>query len=307
MAATQLEILEGQARLDSEAARGGLIQMRGRRAKRLAGRTWRLLTLVLATVWLLLIVAPIYYMILASLRSQGTFLTANPWAPTGSLNLHQYSVVFNAGLGRYMLNSVLVTAGCIILAVALSLGAAFRIVRRRTRSTRWSFNLLLFGLAIPIQAIVVPLYLLVDKMGLYNTLWALIFTMSASAIPLSVLIIVSFVRDIPVELLAAMEVDGATEWTIFRRLIFPLSKPVLATVSIYDGINVWNNFLLPLVLTQGGNVSVLPLGLYKFEGQYGVDVPAVMAAVLLSVLPLVALYLVLRRQVVRGLGGVVMR
>ncbi len=79
---------------------------------------------------------------------------------------------------------------------------------------------------------------------------------------------VSFVRDIPRELIGAMLVDGGTEWTVFRRLIVPLSKPVLATLSIYDGLNVWNNFILPLVLTQSNSVAVLPLGLTKLEGQY---------------------------------------
>jgi raffinose/stachyose/melibiose transport system permease protein len=118
---------------------------------------------------------------------------------------------------------------------------------------------------------------------------------------------VSFVRDIPRELIGAMLVDGGTEWTVFRRLIVPLSTPVLATLAIYDGLNVWNNFILPLVLTQSNSVAVLPLGLTKLEGQYAINVPAVMAAVLLSVLPLVILFIVMRKQVMRSLGSVVMR
>jgi raffinose/stachyose/melibiose transport system permease protein len=93
----------------------------------------------------------------------------------------------------------------------------------------------------------------------------------------------------------------------FRRLIWPLARPVLATLSIYDGLNVWNNFILPLVLTQSSNVAVLPLGLTKFQGQYAIDVPAVMAAVLLSVLPLVALFVAMRKQVMRSLGAIVLR
>jgi Bacterial extracellular solute-binding protein/Binding-protein-dependent transport system inner membrane component len=100
---------------------------------------------------------------------------------------------------------------------------------------------------------------------------------------------------------------GGSERTVFRRLIWPLARPVLATLSIYDGLNVWNNFILPLVLTQSSNVSVLPLGLTKFEGQYAIIVPAVMAAVLLSVLPLVALFVLMRRQVMRSLGAIVVR
>jgi raffinose/stachyose/melibiose transport system permease protein len=154
---------------------------------------------------------------------------------------------------------------------------------------------------------VVPLYIMMVKMHLYDTMYALILTLTAAAIPVSVLIMVSFVRDIPRELIGAMLVDGGTEWTVFRRLIVPLSMPVLATLAIYDGLDVWNNFILPLVLTQSNSVAVLPLGLTKLEGQYAINVPAVMAAVLLSVLPLVVLFVVMRKQVMRSLGSVVMR
>jgi raffinose/stachyose/melibiose transport system permease protein len=148
---------------------------------------------------------------------------------------------------------------------------------------------------------------LIYKMHLYDTLIALVLTLSAAAIPVSVLIMVSFVRDIPRELISAMLVDGGSEWTVFRQLIWPLSRPVLATLAIYNGLNVWNNFLLPLVLTQSSNVAVLPLGMTKLEGLYSINVPAVMAGVLVSVLPLLVLFVLMRRQVMTSLGGVVAR
>jgi raffinose/stachyose/melibiose transport system permease protein len=267
----------------------------------------RVVAFVLATVWLVIVIAPIYYMILASFRSQGGYLTENPWLPSSGLTVSEYGTVFGAGLGRYLVNSVIITAVCIVLTLSLCLAAAFRIVRRSTRAAGASFRILLVGLAIPIQAIIVPLYLLIYKAHLYDTLFALMLTMSAAAVPVTVLVMVSFVRDIPRELIGAMLVDGGSEWTVFRRLIVPLAKPVLATLSIYDGLNVWNNFILPLVLTQSNSVAVLPLGLTKLEGQYAINVPAVMAAVLLSVLPLVALFVVMRKQVMRSLGSVVMR
>ncbi|HEY0999373.1 MAG TPA: carbohydrate ABC transporter permease [Streptosporangiaceae bacterium] len=266
-----------------------------------------MVAVVLATAWLVVVIAPIYYMVLASFRSQGTYLTENPWLPSGGLTVSEYGTVFGAGLGRYLVNSAILTAVCVVLTLTICLGAAFRIVRRSTRAASASFSVLLIGLAIPLQAIIVPLYLLVYKLHLYDTLFALMLTMSAAAVPLSVLVMVSFVRDIPRELIGAMLVDGGTEWTVFRRLIVPLSTPVLATLSIYNGLNVWNNFILPLVLTQSNSVAVLPLGLTKLEGQYAINVPAVMAAVLLSVLPLVVLFIVMRKQVMRSLGSVVMR
>jgi len=276
-----------------------------RRRRRLS--VGRVVAFVLATAWLVVVIAPIYYMVLASFRSQGNYLTENPWLPSGGLTVSEYGTVFGAGLGRYLVNSAILTAVCVLLTLSISLGAAFRIVRRSTRAAGVSFRILLLGLAIPIQAIIVPLYLLVYKLHLYDTLFALMLTMSAAAVPLSVLIMVSFVRDIPRELIGAMLVDGGTEWTVFRRLIVPLSTPVLATVAIYDGLDVWNNFILPLVLTQSNSVAVLPLGLTKLEGQYAINVPAIMAAVLLSVLPLVVLFIVMRKQVMRSLGSVVLR
>jgi raffinose/stachyose/melibiose transport system permease protein len=270
-------------------------------------RVGRGVALLLATVWLVIVVAPLYYMILASFRTQGTYLTANPWVPTGGLSASSYSTVFAAGLGTYLLNSVILAVVCIALTVTISLGAAYRIVRRSSRAVSVSFVVMLFGLAIPVQAIIVPLYVLVYKMHLYDTLFALILTLSAAAIPVSVLIMVSFVRDIPRELINAMLVDGGNEWIVFRRLIWPLSRPVIATLAIYNGLNVWNNFLLPLVLTQSTNVAVLPLGLTKLEGLYSINVPAVMAGVLLSVLPLLVLFIFMRRQVMTSLGGIVAR
>lgn len=272
-----------------------------------ASRAGRAAAFTLATIWLVIVIGPVYYMILASFRTQGTYLTSNPWVPSGGLSVSSYGTVFGAGLGRYLLNSVILTIICIALTVTISLAAAFRIVRRTSRGVSAAFLVMLFGLAIPVQAIIVPLYVLVYKMHLYDTLLALILAMSAAAIPVSVLIMVSFVRDIPRELIDAMLVDGGTEWLVFRRLIWPLARPVLATLSIYNGLNVWNNFLLPLVLTQSSSVAVLPLGLTKLEGLYSVNVPAVMAGVLLSVLPLLVLFAAMRNQVMRSLGGIIAR
>jgi raffinose/stachyose/melibiose transport system permease protein len=270
-------------------------------------RPGRILAFVLATVWLVIVIAPLYYTVLASFRTQGTYLTANPWLPTGGLSTSSYGTVFAAGLGRYLLNSVILTAICIALTVTTSLGAAFRFVRKSSRGVNVAFLVMLFGLAIPVQAFIVPLYVLIYRMHLYDTLFALVLTMSAAAIPVSVLIMVNFVRDIPRDLIKAMLIDGGSEWTIFRRLIWPLSRPVLATLSVYNGLNVWNNFLLPLVLTRSTSVAVLPLGLTKLEGLYAINVPAVMAGVLLSVLPLLLLFVIMRKQVMSSLGGFIAR
>jgi len=285
-------------------ASGSARQRTARRLRRL--HPLRLIEFVLGTLWLVVVVVPIWFMILSSLRNQTTYLTANPWVPS-ALTTSEYSLVFDSGLGTYFINSLIVTAASIVLTLTLSLATSFRIVRRTSRASGWTLRLLVFGLAVPIQALIVPLYIIIDKLGLYDSLTALVLTMSATAIPISVLIMLSYVRDIPRELIDAMSVDGGGEWRVFASLIIPMSLPVLATVGIYDGLQVWNNFLLPLILTTSNSTAVLPLGLYKFQGQFGINVPAIMAAVLLSAIPLVVLYVSLRRQFVRGLSGVGMR
>jgi len=100
-----------------------------------------------------------------------------------------------------------------------------------------------------------------------------------------------------------MRVDGASEWAMMWKLAFPLTRPALVTISIYNGLTIWNGFLLPLVLTQSPNKRTLPLALWSFQGQYSVNVPAVLASVLLTALPILALYVVGRRQLVSGLSG----
>jgi raffinose/stachyose/melibiose transport system permease protein len=111
----------------------------------------------------------------------------------------------------------------------------------------------------------------------------------------------NFIRDVPKELFDSMRVDGASEWSTLRHLAFPLTRPALVTVSIYNGLAIWNGFLLPLILTQSPTQRTLPLALWTFQGQYSINVPAVLAAVVLTALPILALYVLGRRQLLSGL------
>ncbi len=123
----------------------------------------------------------------------------------------------------------------------------------------------------------------------------------AFGIPLSVLVLVTYIRDIPKELHESMLLDGAGHFQILRKLVVPLSRPALITVVIYETIQVWNGFLFPLVLTQSASVRVLPLALWSYQGQFTTNVPAILAAVLLSATPIILLYIFGRRQLLGGL------
>ena len=180
--------------------------------------------------------------------------------------------------------------------------AAYAIVRGvGNRWLRWTNNLFLMGLAIPLQAVIIPIYLIIIRLKLYDSLLAIILPSIAFAIPLSVLVLRNFIRDVPRELFESMHMDGATEWGILWRLAFPLTRPALVTVTIYNGLAIWNGFLLPLVLTQSPEQRTIPLALVNLTGQFGVNFPAIAASVTLTTLPIVLLYAIGRRQLLSGL------
>ncbi|MEV5528553.1 carbohydrate ABC transporter permease [Streptomyces prunicolor] len=262
----------------------------------------RTLTSGATLFWTALVVVPIYWLVVTSLRSQSDFTSDSPLALPGHPTLDSYRTVLDSDFTTYLLNSVIVTAGTVVIAITVALMAAFSIVRNAgTRFSRVSFRLFLLGLAIPLQAVIIPVYLLIIKMHLYDSLLAIVLPSAAFALPITVMILVSFLRDVPRSLFEAMIVDGAGDWRMLWSLAVPLARPALMTVAVYDGLQVWNGFLFPLILTQSGDKAVLPLALTLFRGQFGIDVPSTMAAVVLSTLPMLALFIMARRQLVAGL------
>ena len=265
------------------------------------GRKFRPVPAILGLVWFLVAFYPVYYMFTTSLRTQAGFLEGSLWLPPAQPTLENYISVINSGIGLYFINSLFVTVVTVTLLVFVAFLAAYAIARIQSRIVRMIFNVFLLGLAIPLQAAVIPIYVLITRIGLYDTLFGLIPPQIAFGIPLTVLILVNFIRDIPDELYDSMVLDGAGHARLLRSLVFPLSRPALITVIIYNALQIWNNFLFPLILTQSQNVATLPLALQQFQGQYGVNVPGLMAAVFLSVLPIILLYVVARRQLLGGL------
>ena len=254
-----------------------------------------------AWVWLAIIIIPIYYVVITTFKDQGAYFTQNPLALPNPPTLTAYQDVVAAGIGRYFLNSVIVTIGSVIPIVLFSFLASYAIVRGDSRLLRFSRTLFLLGLAIPLQATIIPIYLIITRIHMYDSLGALILPSIAFGIPLTVLILSNFIRDVPRELFESMRLDGCTDWQMAWKLAFPLTRPAIVTVSIYNGLNVWNAFLFALILTQSPEKRVLPLALWAFQGEYQVNIPAVLAAVVLSTLPILVLYVVGRRQLLRGL------
>jgi raffinose/stachyose/melibiose transport system permease protein len=254
-------------------------------------------------LWLVIVVVPIYWIVITSLKSRATYYSQNAMAPPSDPTLENYQLVLESDFARYFFNSVVVTLGSVVPAVLVSFMAAYAIIRGAagSRFLRSVNVLFLMGLAIPLQATIVPVYLIIIRLHLYDSLLAIILPSIAFAVPLSVLVLANFIRDVPKDLFESMRMDGAAEWGTLWHLAFPLTRPALVTVSIYNGLTIWNGFLLPLILTQSPEQRTLPLALWTFQGEYGVNVPAVLASVVLATLPIVVLYALGRRQLLSGL------
>jgi raffinose/stachyose/melibiose transport system permease protein len=172
-------------------------------------------------IWLAIIIIPIYYVVITSLKTQAGYFGQNPLAPPLSPTLENYVMVLEADFARYFLNSAIITIGAVVPTLAVSFMAAFAIVRGNGRFLKGVNALFLMGLAIPLQATIIPVYLIIIRLSLYDSLLAIILPSIAFAIPLSVLILSNFIRDVPKELFESMRLDGCSEWQTLWRLALP--------------------------------------------------------------------------------------
>ncbi|TRV78241.1 carbohydrate ABC transporter permease [Streptomyces sp. 130] len=255
-------------------------------------------------VWLVLVIVPLYTLVSSSLMHQDEALNGDPLAIPTDPTLDNYRTVLDSGFATMLSNTAIVAVATTAIVLVLSIPVAYVAVRTRSKLSGLAFRTFLLGVAIPAQAVIVPLYLLISKMGLYDSLPAIILPTAAFAMPVAVLILSGTMRDVSEEMYEAMALDGASSLRMLWQLAIPMSKAGISTVAIYTALQAWNGFLFPLILTQSEENRVLTLGLFNFMSQFGVNIPAVLAAIVLSVVPIFAVYLVARKALVNGLMGV---
>ncbi|WP_398694906.1 carbohydrate ABC transporter permease [Streptomonospora wellingtoniae] len=257
-----------------------------------------------AFAWLLVVGVPLYALLVATFQQTSEYRAAGPLTIPSDPTLGNYARAIENGLAGFVLNTVVVTAVVVAIVVALAVTAGYAIVRTRSLMTNSLFRVFLLGLAIPNQAVIIPVYLIIIEMGLYDSLLAVMLPTAAFALPVCILILTGSMRDISDDLYEAMELDGAGPVRMFFRLVVPLSRSGISTIAVYAALQAWNGFLFPLILTQSPDKRVITLGLFEFQGLYRVDIPGLLSAVVLATIPLFIVYLVARRSLVSGLMGV---
>ena len=201
----------------------------------------------------------------------------------------------------FFANSLIVTLISLFLVLLTGAMAAWALSEYRFRGNTLLSIYLALGIMIPIRLGTVSILRLVVDLNLIDTLAALILVYTAQGLPLAIFILSEFMRQIPKELKEAARVDGVTEYWIFFRIVLPLTRPAIATVAVFTMIPIWNDLWFPLILTSSESTKTITLGVQTFIGQYVTDWNAVLASLTLAIVPIVALYLVFSRQLIRGL------
>ena len=246
---------------------------------------------------------PFLYMISTSFKSMEDFFM-NPFSVLPkSLNLTQYTAVFEMGLTKYFVNSIIIVVLAVTLVVFIAALASYPLSRMKFRLSGVLFLLFIGGMMIPVHATLIPIFTMSNNIGIYDTLLALLGPYIAFALPISIFIFIQFMKDIPMELEEAAKMDGANHWAIFSKVIFPNIMPAISTIVIYNFVHIWNEFIFALVLIQSPNKMTLPVGLQKFYGEFSVNVPGLMAALTLASLPLILIFIIAQEKVVKGLSS----
>jgi multiple sugar transport system permease protein len=244
---------------------------------------------------------PFGWMIATSLTSDSQLFVTPPQLIPAPLVPDNYVRVAEAfPIGRFLANSLLVAGISTSLQVGTSAMAAYAFARLRFRGRDVLFLVYLATLMVPLQVIIVPLFIEMRSLGLVNTYPGLILPAIASAF--GTFLLRQAFLSLPRELDEAAFIDGASHWTVFRRIVLPLAGPALATFGIFAFMASWNSFLWPLVVTSSQDLFTLPVGLSNLHGRYETAWNLVMAGSTISVIPIVIVYVIAQKHVIRGVA-----
>lgn len=204
---------------------------------------------------------------------------------------------------RFLINSAVVALTTVLLVLVLAVCAAYSLARLRPRGSGVLSGLIMAGLTVPAIALVVPIYSLVDRAGLFDTYWAVIVPLTALSIPFGVLVGSNYIRAIPREVFEAAMLDGASDLRILVSIVVPISRPILSVIAVFTFLAAWNEYLLPLLFLQDVDLKVVTQIPTYFQSQRLVDTPKIFAANVLISVPIILFYLFLQNTFRKGLSS----
>lgn len=264
---------------------------------------WRTFGLEMVMVAVGVVVAlPVYVLVNLAIRPASD--TSSPIRPTTNPTLENFSQAWQeGGLGGALFNSVVVTAVSVLVVLVVSSLAAYPLARATAKWSRGMFLLIMLGLILPFQLAALPLYQTMRDLGLLGSVWALILFYSGLQVPFTTFLYIGFMRALPRDFEDAAAIDGCRPLEVFRYVVFPMLKPITVTALVLNAISVWNDFFTPLLYLSGSDQQTMPVALAGFVGQFVSDWNLIFAALVISIVPILAVYFALQRSIINGFAG----
>lgn len=271
-------------------------------SKIFGGKILNKLLYIVLIIWAAIQIFPLYWLITFSLKTNEEIFGGNLIGlPNKFLWGNYEKALVNANVGVYFMNSVIVTGITILITVLISLMASYALVRMKWKLRNTTLLIFMTGLMIPIHAALLPVFLILRKIKLLDTYWALILPYVAFAIPMAILILTSFMKSIPREIEEAACIDGCSIYGIFFRIIVPILRPAVATISIFTFLQAWNELMFATVFINKQAYKPLTVGIQSMAGKYATEWGPIGAALVIATIPTVIIYLLMSSQVHKSL------
>lgn len=257
--------------------------------------------------WVLLMLSPLLYMIMTSFKSDQEILRS-PWTLPKNWNIDNYvnawigSETSAVTLGTNFINSLVVTGASLVILILIATLAGYALGRHNFPGGKWLYLLFIGFIAVPIHALVVPLWSFMDSVNLLNNLWSVILVNVGFALPFSIIIMRSYFETIPTAMEEAARIDGCNELRVFWYIGLPISKGAIATVIIVNIVNIWSELLFATVMLTDPSVRTLPLGISLFsQNMYSSSFGMLFAGLTMATVPLLIMYFIFQKQIVKGM------
>jgi raffinose/stachyose/melibiose transport system permease protein len=255
---------------------------------------------MMMAVVLILFIIPFVFLIMNSFK-ENRDITSNPLSFPSSLDFSNYTMAFDKmGYLSAFSNTLIITVCSVFLISLCAAMTAHYFVRNNTKFNQYTFLLMVASMIIPFQAIMIPLVKIYGSLDMLNSKWSLIYMYIGFGSSLAVFIYHGFIKSIPAELEEAAMIDGCTRVQTFFRIVFPVLMPTTATIAILNVLWIWNDFLLPSLVLINPEERTLPLSTFNFYGTYTVDYGPLMASLVLTILPVIVVYLFAQKYIIQG-------
>jgi raffinose/stachyose/melibiose transport system permease protein len=273
--------------------------------KRAVEHVWNAPVYLTLVIYAILIAYPLIWMLISSFKSSSE-IYGDPWGLPQTWLVQNYAAAWDRGISSYFLNSVVVTIVATVATVLIAALCAYGMVRIASRSANVVLILAMGGLVVAPQVSLIPLYQMLDALGLLDTLWAMILPYVAFRLPMAILLIRSVFLGIPKELEDAATIDGCRSLGVFRHVFLPLSRSILLTAGVLTAYFAWNEFLFAIVFVNSDESRTIPAGLMSFRDALSTDWGVLLAGLVIAALPIVVVFVALQKYFVAGIaaGGV---